>query len=242
MEFSSSPANDNPSVLTDSRGRPIATNPDGIANFQEWFRDSRVVDKDTGRPLMLFHGTSRDFRQVVAVNNVYDQSDDGGLKRFHKWSHFGSLETASQFASDAERSHLYPVYLSIQNPLRIRDSGIQHTSEDLAVAARKGLAEIGIQEKDIPLDTMLGNHGFDGLVYENLYEGGGDCYIPRFPWQIKSAIGNPGFFNRNTPHITDDHEVPVGSRIDLARRHISRYLEAEASQPAAHTSRRALQV
>jgi hypothetical protein len=215
--------------LLDNRGRTVASTPEGIESFRRWFGSSKVVDPDTGLPLLMFHGTQSDVRQRVVVNGVRDQSDDAGIRQFHMWSHFGSIHTASQFATGPEGAHIYPVYLSIENPLRIIDSGMQHTSEDLIAAARKGLAALGIDQVEIPLRTMLEKHGFDGLVYENLYEGGGDCYIPLRKSQIKSATGNQGLFSKESLDIVDGVKSLVGEKIDLARLVIARFLEVEAS-------------
>lgn len=72
--------------------------------FKRWFGDSKVVDAE-GKPLVVYHGTSADF-------SVFDtaQSRDIGL-------HFGTQEQASRFGNT-----MMPVYLSLQNPLRVEDS------------------------------------------------------------------------------------------------------------------------
>jgi hypothetical protein len=43
-----------------SEGKPIHTTEEGILNFWKWFKDSRVVDEQ-GRPLVVYHGTRREF-------------------------------------------------------------------------------------------------------------------------------------------------------------------------------------
>jgi hypothetical protein len=48
---------------------------------------------------------------------------------------------------------------------------------------------------------LLKEHGYDGIVYDNKIEGGGDSYIAFEPNQIKSAIGNRGAFSEENPDI-----------------------------------------
>jgi hypothetical protein len=46
--------------ISNSRGRPIASSLAELKEFWRWFSDSKAVDSD-GRPVVLFHGTSRSF-------------------------------------------------------------------------------------------------------------------------------------------------------------------------------------
>lgn len=178
------------------------------AAFKKWFGDSKVVDAN-GEPLVVYHGTmaSADF------------SD------FRPLSHFGTADQANSIATglriygqpEGQAKRVMPVYLSIQNPLRIKDSGAQHEALDLieAVVDDLGLShyerekmlydenddrrsEAGVAAE---LIAALENRGYDGLVYSNSMEGDGDSYIAFHPEQIKSATGNNGEFDGNNADI-----------------------------------------
>lgn len=52
-------------ATTNSAGRPLAQDEEGVRNFWKWFGDSKVVDAD-GKPLVVYHGTASDFSGVHA--------------------------------------------------------------------------------------------------------------------------------------------------------------------------------
>lgn len=79
--------------------------------FRNWFKGSKVVDSN-GKPLVCFHGTKVTFDS------------------FRPLSHFGTIEASNRFVDnkplDIEREfrindNITPVYLSIKNPLEIKD-------------------------------------------------------------------------------------------------------------------------
>ncbi|MGM0422520.1 MAG: hypothetical protein ACQEQL_05410 [Pseudomonadota bacterium] len=77
--------------------------------FESWFRNSKVVDRQ-GRPLVVFHATVAEFDPCA----------------FNPLSHFGSAEAADEIAlyhtmDGDEGCRVFPVFLSIKNPLRIID-------------------------------------------------------------------------------------------------------------------------
>jgi len=100
--------------------------------FRQWFRNSKVVDKK-GQPLMLFHGTAHpeEFDKLKGV------------------SHFGTLKAADTYAWFQDPTaragpRIYPVYLRIENPVRMYDSARQHTAytyaQDITKANRGNAA------------------------------------------------------------------------------------------------------
>lgn len=181
--------------------------------FKNWFGDwekepdkaSKVVDGE-GKPLVVYHGTWKDF-------DTFDTEGGSDLG-----SHFGSLNQASDFAK-AEGGRMAPVFLNITNPLRLDD--IERWDYDGVSAA---LAERGIKvetpkqeyvsadmatnfQHNIKLrrraiaDAMAAA-GHDGIVYANKFEGGekgkgdgADSYVAFRPNQIKSAIANRGTYS-----------------------------------------------
>lgn len=56
-------------------------------------------------------------------------------------------------------------------------------------------------EKSAYLKVFIQQLGYDSIVYNNEYEGGGNSYILFSPNQVKSAIGNTGAFDSSNPDI-----------------------------------------
>ncbi len=144
-------------------------------NFKEWFGDSKVVD-EKGLPKTVYHGTKgenfEEFRTVEGSG--------------HFGAHFGSIQQAENFTSPlgAEGARIYPVNLSIKNPLRLKDLDTWHWSDIIPELKRKGI-EIppGVEEernkfgKPSPewdkktLRDIIESAGYDGITYLNTREG-----------------------------------------------------------------------
>lgn len=153
-------------------------------------------------------------------------SDDIGI-------HFGTREQASDLVDiragtsrGGWRGHIYPVYIRLEKPIRMVDTG-QWFPFDVAERLKKGWAGslVGVNPpiltpKEVErvvyttdtrghsqarkvLVSLLNAHGYDGIVYQNLYEGNkkDDSYIVFDPAQIKSAYGNRGTFDPDDPDI-----------------------------------------
>jgi len=147
------------------------------------------VDGD-GEPLIVFHGTSAEF-------NTFEKGELG--------FHFGTLEQAE------ERGEIImPVYLSLQNPYDIcSDLGewddMEMLYEYLGNPGNEGILEEEWEQGKIktPEDVIaaLKRLGYDGIVYENNFEGGGKSWIVFDACQIKSAVRNRGTFAPNSGNI-----------------------------------------
>lgn len=178
--------------------------------FKNWFKDSKVVDAN-GKPLVMYHGTQ-------AMSPGIGLEADTEFTEFRRYSHFGDSDTANEFATSKqlesgdepiEHGRMYPVYLSIQNPLRITDSGGYHDLVTLKRDIVSALAKTGVPRAKLDtmfkystVDAMLREHGYDGLVYKNIVEGPGtDSWIIIDPGQVKSATANRGTFDPNNPDI-----------------------------------------
>jgi hypothetical protein len=186
--------------ITKSSDRQIDT-----PEFQRWFGDSKVVDEDD-KPLVLYHTSANEWDG----NRFKARRSAGGTKSMG--FHFGSAEAASDRIEPAVddvqshgwsdlRPHTMPVYLSIKNPLRLRDIGAWHQ----ASWVRKALSEAGIQAKGETVPALakeIQSLGYDGVVYANKFEGvESGSYIAFDSRQVKSAIGNDGSFDRNDPSV-----------------------------------------
>ena len=184
----------------------------GSPAFQRWFQGSQVVDAG-GRPLVQYHGTTSDKEFSVF-------KDSGGS---HLGFHFGSAEAANErlnFFGEKATSRILPVYLSIKNPLRISDeagswsgyyffemlrsAGLLDREEvsDLVDMGGKDDGPLTKRQKRYILDTME-LRGFDGFVYENTAEGGGDSWAALYPSQVKSAIANRGTYSPESPNYLE---------------------------------------
>ena len=195
-----------------SEGKPIANTEEGIRNFWAWFKDSKVVDKE-GRPLVVYHGTDKDF-------NAFDRRKHGS--KDHGWYGVGHYftphtDTASAYADygneydprakySSSAPVVMPVYLSIQNPF----------IWDNTMSAAKSLDEAKMITKSL---TDL---GYDGVFASNKYFTGenSDKYeIVVFKGtQAKSSTGNNGNFDPKDDGIdyasTPEKEEPFDPTTD----------------------------
>jgi hypothetical protein len=123
--------------------------PANSENFRNWFLESKVVDAD-GSPMPVYHGTRGEFEAFQP-----DYSSDFGF-------HFGTTEQAARrVGTEVIPDTAYPganiheVYLSIQNPLRVRDFSWQGeglrsmVAEHLDVAGWSRVNELLQQQRDM---------------------------------------------------------------------------------------------
>lgn len=155
--------------------------------FKRWFGGSKVVDEN-GKPLVVFHGTNAD---IEAFN-----PDKGYGKQVGMYFTINP-ETASLFAQrDSDvGSAVYPVYLSIQNPLDLNN--IPSTPEALKLWRSIDAAAITAEDR-----SRLQALGYDGLKSVS------GAWIALNPNQIKSAIGNRGTYDPNNPDIRYNISTP----------------------------------
>lgn len=155
--------------------------------FKAWFGDwennpekaSKVVDPETGEPMVVYHGTGADFDSFSNEkkaggqlgNGFYFAPTSSGANMFAKIRKMRDTNAAPS---------VIPAYVSIQNPYIIDGRG------------------------SIPINginaELLADMGHDGVM---VMKGGAIDEITAFnPEQIKSAIGNNGSFDGTNPDIT----------------------------------------
>ena len=150
--------------------------------FKAAFPNTKVVDEN-GDPLVVYHGTN-----VFHTDNTPIEAKNGmPFTVFYEDSHFGNklqaaemkdLREGDEAATRRRRkelgmsddfnkgvSHIYPVYLNIENIMRTDDQG-DDWSQEIEYAKEQG---------------------YDGIAYSNEHESSGDSYIALYPSQIKSA-------------------------------------------------------
>jgi len=163
--------------------------------FKRWFGDSKVVDAK-GKPLVVYHGTKAQF---TAFDKRYVRDQLG--------FHFGTKGQAKRAPSGKGKgSHVDAYWLSIQNPLRVRDEGSWTTEAAVDAINRATGLRIRYGARDAEIVRALQAAGYDGIVYANRFEYGEDkdfgkdSWIAFEPTQIKSATDNRGTFD---PHDAD---------------------------------------
>jgi hypothetical protein len=161
------------------------------SHFRRWFGASKVVDEQ-GKPLLCYHGTY------------------AGFETFKPLSHFGSLKVATELATAwaNQTGHVRPIYLRIEHPLEVDDSGLESGAqfeEWCRVLLQKGIMTQAehtavYQDRERPnqhkvLIAALRTHGFDGLTYLNTQEDVGNLsrsWVITSPDQVWHAmLDNP---------------------------------------------------
>jgi len=169
---------------------------------------SKVVDEN-GEPLVCFHGTFND------EFTIFRNSDIG--------AHFGTYEQAKRRVN-SDKAFIKPFFLNIKNPLMLldfdkgkwdgvavglmlRDSNILpmyiriEIEEILEInEAKNGLS--ASKRQDNRMRELLESINYDGIIYNNEFEGEGRSFITFKPNQIKIANGKNTTFDFNNPDFT----------------------------------------
>ena len=180
--------------------------------FNRWFGNSRIVNED-GTPKVVYHGTSKDFSALRPKK----RNPELGF-------HFGTLSQAEFFAGVGSENRkmtlgfIMPVYLRIENPLRIYDvfERGRRSAENVAHwLYRDGVFDIRVRERIYcarsaheachRVTEAIEAVGYDGLIYPNEWAGGSatsneDSYVAFRPEQIKSVF-NRGTFDRSSADL-----------------------------------------
>jgi hypothetical protein len=184
------------------------------APFKGWFGDSKVVAPDTGRPLVVYHGTGHDI-------HAFDTTLCGGSSENHT-ADFGVFFSVSpavagefvprDYGADqdtpealGEGANLVPAYLSIRNPFVM-------PARDFADIIENGTGRsVRMLRKDIEAQGFDGIHivGDASLSHEHSSELAHDTWVAFAAEQIKSAVGNSGLFDPSSASLTDRLAEPV---------------------------------
>ena len=84
---------------------------ESVTNFEKWFGNSKVVNEQ-GKPLVVYHGTTKDFekfKEKTGKKSKSKQQMDFGI-------HFSENPKDSEIYTK-NNGTIYPVYLKIENPL-----------------------------------------------------------------------------------------------------------------------------
>jgi hypothetical protein len=199
--------------------------------FRAWFGNSTVVDQQ-GNPMVVFHGTP---------SPLFDRFEHRkGITTFmgipvevqrHGFYFAENEAFAREFHNQPRgrgKGGVIPVYLSIQNPLRITyESGIYW--KDSQKLAAQGV-DMDWMEKYVgnPMNTWeffddkegewfvkaIKEAGFDGVFFEEnnpRTDATENVWLAFYPQQIKSAVQNTGRYDPQNHRI---HEEAVGPNPD----------------------------
>jgi hypothetical protein len=140
-----------------------------------WFGDSVVCNPD-GSPMRCYHGTNSDFDTFVSL------------------SHFGTALAAQQRLADRSDStgnaRTIPVYLNIEDPLRVTDADASDEATMLNSTIRGKYPDLDINiMRRKGVKKALEDAGYDGMVYRNRMEDRGqDSWVVLDGSQVRSAI------------------------------------------------------
>lgn len=160
--------------------------------FKQWFKNSACVK--AGKPRVLYHSTAAKFEEF---SHVYTSGQMG----FHLGTAAQAKYISAKIRNNGKRSRLLKVYASIQNPIRLEDlGGWQGYAVQDMVNKAAGLKLLG-SGRDSELRRALIKAGYDGVVYENRFEGKGDSFIAFYPNQIKLVDNTT--FNANSNILSE---------------------------------------
>lgn len=191
---------------SDSEGRGISQ------NISERLKGTSIVDEN-GRPIAVYHSTpDMDFMEFA--------KGDTGF-------HFGSETQAKERASKkGDKGRTIKAYLNIKNPLPVdldamnwrANSAAIHLwndgiiTEEQYLSIKKLSIESGTDYNSpaaVELRRILSEKGYDGITYENEYEGEGKSYIAFYPEQVVIFDDGKGkqYQERNSERFTYDELV-----------------------------------
>ncbi len=144
--------------------------------FWDWFGKSKVVDKN-GNPMVVYHATGA----PMEFTSFKRKLSDLGI-------HFGTLGQAEDRMAymagkrPSDNWRVIPVYLSIQNPLRMSDAGAWNW-ENIEYPLSEKFGESTVRDrlrnsssangKTAALRDLIEERGYDGVVYKNTGETSG---------------------------------------------------------------------
>ena len=189
------------------KGDPVTKTPE----FRNWFGDSKVVD-GKGEPLVVYHGTRTKGAAIESFDpaKAGTNTDSGYMG---KGFYFSDARTANVYAGHSEiypelfpqGGVVYPVFLSLKNPVILTDRVENGRRVDLETLARNaaGLPKTASSDE---VRSALMAMGHDGAIYQVGSKDGYREYVAFRPEQIKSATGNRGTFDPNDPSILNQAE------------------------------------
>lgn len=168
--------------------------------FRSWFGDSKIVDAE-GKPLVVYHGTD-----AIPEGAGFTTFVVGSTGNFGRGIYFSpSPEIAGEYAGQKTGAQILPVYVSLQNPLRVgwEDSFQTEVASALGLTLNEFQERMnkasrrGMRYEDF-VTKSLQQAGFDGVIATN--SEGKQYVVALDPKQIKS-VNNRGTWSKTDPNI-----------------------------------------
>lgn len=164
---------------------------------------SKIVDADTGEPLLVYHGTAHEF--YVFKHGVSKLTDDQNTPGWHfttdrRNGGFSLSEQEKEGIASRTSARVIEAFLDIKKPLIIKN-------------AREFIDGVTYQWTD-RLHQIIERGGHDGIVFP-VGDSGFPEYVAIRPEQIKSATGNVGTFVPWNPDIRYARAVSMGRGMAL---------------------------
>jgi site-specific DNA-cytosine methylase len=190
--------------------------------FKKWFGDSKVVDKQTKEPMVVYHGTPGAETQFDVFDPFEGRRSFGGPNRIGTW--FSSRrDYAEAYAETFQEAPgpVFDVYISMKNPAvffgnegfetvmntiakeaGVRFPGEVRTAEQIEQAREFFKTQLGKDRDGIIIRDFTGDESIVG-------DGGPqDIFIAFDPEQIKST-SNRGTFDPIDPNILHQAGPPI---------------------------------
>lgn len=100
-------------TVYNSEGQRIAKSAEALRNFWRWFGDSKVVDEQ-GRPLVVYHGTNREFDTFDIKKAGFTTEAESSLYGFYFTSRKGIAEAYANIARPEEIKKLEKEYQRLE--------------------------------------------------------------------------------------------------------------------------------
>lgn len=194
--------------LTNERGSiggGISENPQIHSdNFKQWFGDwknapeqaSKVVD-ESGKPLVVYHGTNNDFTEFD-TKKVGSNYKDIGYKRGFFFARNADEADVTMFDIPSGAANIKPAYLSLKKPYIVKMTPGDKIPGHWASA---NSATVWYDNNAKQIMKSAASRKSDGIIIENTIDPNDKIYIAFHPNQIKSATGNSGAFSKLTNDI-----------------------------------------
>lgn len=169
--------------MHNSLGQRIHATDAGIVNFWRWFGDSPAVDAH-GRPLTVYHGTTRDLLQFAPRPNGACFTSE--------------LEYTYDFAGPY--GWIIPVYVALRNPLCVEAPLGFEREEGIPLGASMDFYDAHWSQGQNAFLLQARQEGRDGVLVRCPRD---VLVIALSPEQVKSAMGNSGRFDPSSPLLND---------------------------------------
>lgn len=193
--------------------------------FKAWFGDwendprnsSKVINQETGEPLVVYHGTGREFNTFKKIKTTRGNFFTGETKEVESQAFFFSedydySEHVSRVRAN-ETMEVKPVFLNIRYLNKISDfADISEFTTDTEIDFMDKSIWTYFDDKEF---TDKFREEYDGAEFEE--DSGEVTYAVFNPNQIKSATDNTGAFSKENADIRFSRANTVQSALDLSQ-------------------------